>query len=71
MTATMRRQAVTADDGGPRGYKVSRVAELLDAHVNTVYAWIKSGRLHAVRIGRTYRIPAAALEEFQHAGGSR
>ncbi|WP_031171793.1 helix-turn-helix domain-containing protein [Streptosporangium roseum] len=54
----------TPNDGGPRGYKVSRVADLLDAHPNTIYAWIHSGRLRAVRIGRTYRGPAESLAEF-------
>ncbi|MFF0517541.1 helix-turn-helix domain-containing protein [Actinomadura nitritigenes] len=45
-----------------RMYSVEEVADLLGLHVRTVRGYIRAGRLDAVRIGRQYRIPAAALE---------
>ena len=43
-------------------YSVEEVADLLGLHVRTVRGYIRAGRLEAVRIGKQYRIPAAALE---------
>ena len=41
-------------------------AEYLDCHLQTVYAWIDSGKLPAVRIGRSVRVDLRALEaEFE------
>lgn len=47
-----------------RLYSVEDVAQLLGLHVKTVRGYVRDGRLEAVRIGRQYRIPAAALEAF-------
>ncbi|MWA06684.1 helix-turn-helix domain-containing protein [Actinomadura sp. LD22] len=43
-------------------YSVEEVADLLGLHVRTVRGYIRAGRLEAVRIGKQYRISAAALE---------
>ena len=48
----------------PQLYTVERVAELLNLHVKTVRAYVRSGRLKAKRIGKQYRITRADLEEF-------
>jgi excisionase family DNA binding protein len=48
----------------PQLYTVERVAELLDLHVKTVRAYVRSGRLKATRIGKQYRITRRDLEEF-------
>jgi excisionase family DNA binding protein len=45
-------------------YSVEEVAELLGLHVRTVRGYIRAGRLTAVRIGKQYRISAAALDEL-------
>jgi excisionase family DNA binding protein len=45
-------------------YSVEDVAELLGLHVKTVRAYVRDGRLEAVRIGRQYRIAAEDLEAF-------
>jgi excisionase family DNA binding protein len=45
-----------------RMYSVEEVADLLGLHVRTVRGYIRAGRLEAVRIGKQYRISAAALE---------
>lgn len=50
-------------------YSVEEVADLLGLHVRTVRGYIRAGRLEAVRIGKQYRIPAAALEALT--GGPR
>lgn len=42
-------------------YKAMELAELLDLNVMTIYRWIKSGKLKAYRIGKSYHIPK---EEF-------
>ncbi len=43
-------------------YSVEQVAERLGLQVRTVRAYIRDGRLRAVRIGKQYRITRAALE---------
>jgi excisionase family DNA binding protein len=45
-------------------YSVEQVAELLDLHVRTVRAYVREGRLKAMRIGKQYRIARADLEEL-------
>lgn len=55
---------------------VQEVATTLRTHVSTVYRWIKSGELEAIRYGRActcganvrggaIRIPASAVEALQ------
>lgn len=48
----------------PPLYTIERVAELLNLHVKTVRAYVRSGRLKATRIGKQYRITRSDLEEF-------
>lgn len=53
---------------------ISQVAEYLGVHPKTVRAWIDSGKLKAIRVGRLYRVPEEALEDFtsgplQHEAG--
>jgi excisionase family DNA binding protein len=43
-------------------YSVEQVAERLGLHVRTVRAYIRDGRLKAVRIGKSYRITRGDLE---------
>ncbi|MET9341625.1 helix-turn-helix domain-containing protein [Nonomuraea sp. NPDC003804] len=43
-------------------YSVEQVADRLGLHVRTVRAYIRTGRLKAVRIGKQYRIARADLE---------
>lgn len=39
-------------------------ADKIDVGRTTIYALIKSGELQSVKIGRSRRVPAAALEEY-------
>lgn len=47
-----------------RYFSVQEVAERLGLHVRTVRAYVRDGRLPAVRIGKQYRITQQALEAF-------
>lgn len=43
-------------------YTLEQVAEHLGLHVRTVRAYVRDGRLKAVRIGKQYRVSPADLE---------
>jgi len=45
-------------------YTPQEVADLLKLRVDTVYDYIRSGKLGAVRIGNRYRVQKAALDAF-------
>ncbi|MEU4408919.1 helix-turn-helix domain-containing protein [Streptosporangium sp. NPDC023963] len=45
-------------------YSVEQVANLLGLHAKTVRAYVRDGRLKAVRIGKQYRIAREDLEAF-------
>lgn len=45
-------------------YSVREVAQRLGVHERTVRNYLRSGALHGTRIGKQYRIPAAALQAF-------
>jgi excisionase family DNA binding protein len=45
-------------------YTVEQAAALLGLHVKTVRAYIRDGRLRAVKIGKQYRIAREDLETF-------
>jgi excisionase family DNA binding protein len=55
----------------PRLYSLDQVAERLGLHVRTVRAYVRSGRLRAIRIGKQYRVPREELEAIVGAGNSR
>ncbi len=39
-------------------------AELLGCGMNTIYKILKSGKLKAMRIGRIWKIPRRAIQEY-------
>lgn len=43
---------------------VDQLCEALSIGYNTAYALLNSGEIHAFRIGRTWRIPSVAVNEF-------
>ena len=45
-------------------FTAEEVADRLGLHVRTVRNYVRDGRLHAVRIGKQYRIARADLEAF-------
>ena len=38
------------------------VAEILRVDRRTVYEWLRSGKLKAIRFGRTWRIPRTSVQ---------
>ncbi|MDD2604159.1 MAG: helix-turn-helix domain-containing protein [Desulfobacteraceae bacterium] len=45
-------------------YKVAEAAEALGVSVSTVRRWIKSGRLPALKVNATLRIPADFVDRL-------
>ena len=43
---------------------VDQLCQALSIGTNTAYALLNSGDIHAFRIGRTWRIPSVAVNEF-------
>ncbi len=54
-----------------RMYSLDQVAERLGLHVRTVRAYVRSGRLRAVRIGKQYRVAREELEALAGTSNSR
>ena len=48
---------------------VAEVAGILRVSVRTVYNLLEAGTLRGVRVGRAWRVPESALEEFIAQGG--
>ncbi len=44
--------------------KCDAVAELLSVKVTTIWDWIKTGKLKAYKIGKSYRIDEADVERM-------
>lgn len=44
------------------------VADMLKIHYRTVMEWIHSGKIKAVKIGRTYRITDSEIDRIKHEG---
>jgi excisionase family DNA binding protein len=45
-------------------YSIEEVAEMLKVAYLTVYRWIKSGKLQAVKAGKQYRISKTSLDKY-------
>ncbi|GAA4418362.1 hypothetical protein GCM10023169_07850 [Georgenia halophila] len=50
--------------GTPRFLTVAEVAQLMRVSKMTVYRMVHSGDLPAVRMGRSFRVPEAAVEKL-------
>ena len=48
----------------PLAYKVEELIPFLKIGRNTAYELVRSGQIRSVKIGRTYRIPREALEDY-------
>ena len=58
MTNTINNEKV------PPVLHVKDLAALLSVSQNTAYALVRSGQVRSIRIGRAYRIPRDAVEDF-------
>lgn len=45
-------------------YSIEEVAEMLKVAYLTVYRWVQSGKLFAIKAGKQYRIEKEELEKF-------
>ncbi len=45
-------------------YKAEELADMLEINIMTIYRYIKAGRLHALKIGRDYRIDKKEFDRF-------
>ncbi len=45
-------------------YTLHEVAALLSCHYQSVRTYVKTGKLRAIKLGRTYRVSKEALQEF-------
>jgi excisionase family DNA binding protein len=54
-----------------RMYSLDQVAERLGLHVRTVRAYVRTGRLRAVRIGKQYRVAREELEAIVGTSNAR
>lgn len=44
--------------------KVEELAVILAIGRNSAYELVRSGKIRSVKVGRTYRIPKAAVDEY-------
>lgn len=49
-------------------YKIDEVAEMLKVTRRTIYNYVKSNQLKAMKMGREWRITHQAIEEFLKTG---
>ena len=49
-------------------YTPEELAAMLKVTRQAIYSWIQQGRIEAVRIGRTVRIPGAEVERLLREG---
>lgn len=54
----------SAASSGTTFLTVAEVAQQMRVSKMTVYRLVHAGELDAVRVGRSFRVPAAAVEEF-------
>ena len=50
--------------GAVRFYKVAEVAEVLRVSKMSVYRLIHAGDMEAIQVGRSYRVPAHAVDAY-------
>lgn len=58
------RGKVTAMATGPNFLTVAEVAAQMRVSKMTVYRLVHAGDLEAVRVGRSFRVPEKAVEEY-------
>lgn len=54
----------------PSVLTVEEVSQVLRIGRSSAYALVRSGQIRAVKMGRVYRVPKAAIEDYLRAGCS-
>lgn len=57
-----------AEPSAPRFLTVAEVAEMARVSRMTVYRMVHAGDLPAIRVGKSFRVPEAAVEEMLSEG---
>jgi excisionase family DNA binding protein len=57
-----------AEQQAPRFLTVAEVAELARVSRMTVYRMVHAGEIPAVRVGRSFRVPQAAVDDMLSGG---
>lgn len=60
----MSEQLCPETENLPLVLKVEDLPSILSIGKNTAYELVRSGQIHSVRIGRTYRIPREAIADY-------
>lgn len=47
-------------------YTCEEVAQMYDVKLSTVWSWVRTNKLRAVRAGKFYRIRQTDLDEFEN-----
>ncbi len=55
---------------GRIAFSPQETAGLLGVCLNTIYKWIRCGRLQSVKLDRKILIPRTEIERFLHPGGT-
>ena len=63
-TQNQQQSPVKSIESLPLLMSVSDAQNALGLGRNSIYALLRSGRLKSIRVGRIYKIPRAALEEY-------
>ena len=59
---------ISGSENLPKVLNVKDLAEILSVSHNTAYNLVRSGQVRSIRIGRAYRIPGEAVDEFLRKG---
>lgn len=54
----------TPDTFTPLVFDVDQLAKILSIGKNMAYELVRSGQVRSIKVGRCYRIPKAAIDEF-------
>ena len=59
---------ISGSENLPKVLNVKDLAAVLSVSQNTAYNLVRSGQVRSIRIGRAYRIPREAVDEFLRKG---
>lgn len=48
-----------------KAYRQIEVAQMLNVHKNTIYLWVKAGKIKTVKVGGIKMIPASEMERIE------
>lgn len=60
----MEQNVLQHDENEPLALRVEEMAHILSISRNSAYELVRSGQIRAVKVGRIYRIPKSAIQDF-------